>query len=137
MSDAAPAGGRAFTKNELLGYLAEVDAELPPGEDVKIAVVGGAAVMFLASASACSAPSPQYLLATKLLAGRPIDVEDAVPLAAAAGITTSDEMLDLVQEAFPKAWQTPALQYRTETVAGAVADLLQSGADLPDSGVDV
>ena len=195
MSDAAPAVGRAFTKNELLGYLAEVDAELPPGEDVKIAVVGGAAVMFLVpgrvtddvdvisegmpevlravaarvgrrnglrsdwinDAAKGGLPdldpeldpvylgerlsvfhaSPQYLLATKLLAGRPIDVEDAVPLAAAAGITTSDEMLDLVQEAFPKAWQTPALQYRTETVAGAVADLLQSGADLPDSGVDV
>ena len=81
--------------------------------------------------------SPQYLLATKLLAGRPIDVEDAVPLAVAAGITTSDEMLDLVQEAFPEAWQTPALQYRTETVAGAVADFLQRAVDPPDPGVDI
>ena len=60
-----------------------------------------------------------------------------MPLAVAAGITTSDEMLDLVQEAFPKAWQMPALQHRTETVASAAADLLQSGVDPPDSGVDV
>ena len=47
MGELAAAGGREFTKNELLGYLSEVDAELPPGEDVQIAVIGGAAVMFL------------------------------------------------------------------------------------------
>ena len=38
----------------------------------------------------------KYLPATKLHAGRPQDLDDAVPLAVAAGITTSDEMHDLV-----------------------------------------
>ena len=50
MSDTAAPGGREFTKTELLGYLAEVDAEFPvpdSGEPVEIAVIGGAAIGFL------------------------------------------------------------------------------------------
>ena len=76
-----------------------------------------------------------YLLATKLHAGRAVDLADAVPLAVAAGITTTDEMLDLVQEAYPQAWLTPSLQYRIEVIAAAVADRLQNAPDLGASAV--
>ena len=38
--------GRPFDNAELLGYLAEVDAELPPGTHVEIAAIGGAALSF-------------------------------------------------------------------------------------------
>ncbi len=188
MSDTAAPGGREFTKTELLGYLAEVDAELPAGEPVRVAVIGGAAVMFLVpgrvtddvdvvsedlpeafrdaaervavrhglrsdwvndaakgglprlpadlepvytgSRLEVDRTSYRYLLATKLHAGRAVDLEDAVPLAVAAGVTTRDEMLDLVQEAYPQAWLTPSLQYRIEVIAGAVAERLQSDPDL-------
>ncbi len=49
MSTAAASVGREFTKDEMLGFLAEVDAELPPGAHIEIAVIGGAAVGFLVS----------------------------------------------------------------------------------------
>ena len=137
----------------MLGFLAEVDAELPPGDHIEIAVIGGAAVGFLVpgrvtdDVDVISEGMPQvladadervanrhglrrdwindaarlglphlapdlvpifggerltvyrasatYVLATKLNAGRPVDVEDAVPLAIAAGITTLEGMLEL------------------------------------------
>jgi len=77
----------------------------------------------------------KYLLATKLNAGRPQDVDDAVPLALAAGITTSDEMRDLVVEAFPAPLLTPRLQYTIEVVAEKVAEVLASNVEPP--GLDV
>jgi len=187
VSETPAAGSHEFTRQELLGYLAEVDAELPAGEPVRIAVIGGAAVMFLVpgrvtdDVDVVSEDLPEvfrtvaervgrrhglrsdwvndaakgglprlptdleavyrgarlevyrtscsYLLATKLHAGRAVDLEDAVPLAAAAGLTTKDQMLDLVQEAYPQAWLTPSLQYRIEVIAGAVAERLQLEAD--------
>lgn len=58
-----------------------------------------------------------------------------MPLAVAAGITTRDEMLDLVQEAYPRAWLTPSLQYRIEVIAAAAADRLQNAPDLGASAV--
>ena len=132
----------------MLGFFAEVDAELPPDESVEVVVIGGAAVMFLVpdrvtddvdvisedmpqvlsdaaarvarrhglrpkwinDAARVGLPhlpanyaavysgerlivhraDPKYVLATKLFAGRAVDVEDAVPLALAAGITTEE-----------------------------------------------
>lgn len=68
----------------------------------------------------------KYLLATKIRAGRPQDLDDAVPLALAAGITTSDEMLDLVVEAFPAPLLTPRMQYAIEVIAEQVAEILAS-----------
>ena len=154
----------------MLGFFAEVDAELPPDESVEVVVIGGAAVMFLVpdrvtddvdvisedmpqvlsdaaarvarrhglrpkwinDAARVGLPhlaanyepvysgerlivhraDPKYLLATKLLAGRAVDVEDAVPLALAAGITTEVAMLDLLERAYPGPLRTPALQFR-------------------------
>ena len=58
---------------------------------------------------------PKYLLATKLNAGRPVDIEDAVHLAIAAGVTTREGMLDLLETAFPAAMLTPRVQYTAET----------------------
>jgi len=77
----------------------------------------------------------KYLPATKLHAGRPQDLDDAVPLAVAAGITTSDEMHDLVVEAFPAPLLTPRLQYTIEVVAEKVAEVPASDVEPP--GVDV
>ena len=184
MSDAAGTAGRKFTKAEMLGFFAEVDAGLPPGEPIRIVVIGGAAVSFFApsrvtddvdvisegmpqvltdvaaqvarrhgirrrwinDAARVVQPTvewdlgevyvgerlevwrtgPQYLLATKLLAGRPVDVEDAVPLAVAAGITTEEAMEDLVTKAYPSRLLTPALQYRIAQVAAEVAEALRT-----------
>ena len=58
-----------------------------------------------------------------------------MPLAVAAGITTSDEMHDLVVEAFPAPLLTPRLQYTIAVVAEKVAEALASDVEAP--GVDV
>lgn len=67
------------------------------------------------------AAGPKYLLATKLLAGRAVDIRDATALAIAAGVTTADAMLDLLSEAYPAAMLTPRVQYTVELVAADVA----------------
>ena len=193
MSDAAGDTGREFTKEEMLAFFAEVDAELPPDESVRVVVIGGAAVSFFVparitddvdvisedmpqvlsdvaarvarrhglrsewinDAARVGLPDlewdlgevyvgerlevlrtgPQYLLATKLLAGRPVDIEDAVPLALAAGLTTEEAMLDLLERAYPGPLQTPALQFRAIQVAAAVAEALR--ADHGPLGTDI
>ena len=73
---------------------------------------------------------PRYLLATKLLAGRDVDVNDAVHLAVDAGITTAQAMLDLLTEAYPAPLLTPRVQYIAGQIAEAVAKHLQRGVDL-------
>ena len=141
--------GRAFDNTELLLYLAEIDAELPPGTLTEIAVIGGAAISFrnpdrlsddvdivsdgmpqeLRGATATIA-GPRYLLATKLLAGRDVDVDDAVHLAVDADVTTAAAMLDLLAEAYPATLLTPRIQYTAEVVAEDVAARLGRGVDL-------
>ena len=187
MSDAHAPDGRKFTKEDLLGYLAEVDAALPSGDHIRIALIGGAAVMFLVpgrvtdDVDVISEETPQvledaaahvahrhglrpdwindaarvgrpevpvdlepvfeggrltvyraglrFMLATKIRAGRPIDVADATNLALAAGITTEEALLDLVETAWPPALQTPRLSLTAQTVAAAVAERLRLAAD--------
>ena len=184
----ADAGEAVFDHKQLLVYLAEVDSELPTGEQVQIAVIGGAAVTSLRDdrvtddvdvisegmpqvlrdaaarvaarhalrgdwindAAKSGLPDldpqletiyrgehltvyragPKYLLATKLRAGRPVDIEDAAHLAIVAGITTREGMLDLLEVAFPGALLTARVQYTAELVANDVADLLGRGIDL-------
>ena len=75
------------------------------------------------------ATGPKYLLATKLLAGRAVDIGDAMNLAIAAGVTTVDAMLDLLSEAYPAAMLTPRVQYTVEQVAADVAARLGPGCD--------
>ena len=194
MSDAAQRPGRLFTKTELLGFFAELDVELPRGEHVQIAAIGGAAVMFLMEgfpirmtddvdvisegmpkaleeaaarvsrrhglrldwindAAKGGLPhlnpdvepifvgerlvvyraSLQYVLATKLQAGRPIDVSDATDLAIVGGITAEEDLLDLAEAAYPGPWQTPRLSLTAQTVAALVAERLQQGVDHPTS----
>ena len=58
-----------------------------------------------------------------------------MPLALAAGVTTSDEMHDLVVEAFPAPLLTPRLQYTIAVVAEKVADVPASDVEPP--GLDV
>ncbi len=73
---------------------------------------------------------PRYLLATKLLAGRDVDMDDAVHLAIDAGVTTAEAMLDLLAEAYPAPLLTPRTQYIADQVAAAVAAQLNLGVDL-------
>ena len=47
MSAPGTDGPATFDSAELLARLAEVDAELPDGEHIQIAVIGGAAILFL------------------------------------------------------------------------------------------
>ena len=61
--------------------------------------------------------SPEYVLASTLRAGRPVDVDDAVPIAIVAGVTTLAGLLDLAAEAFPDPPRTLRLVYTTEAVA--------------------
>ena len=65
---------------------------------------------------------PRYLLATKLFAARAHDFDDAVRLAAETGITTSDEMLDLLSAAYPHRLLTPRIDYNAREVARAVQE---------------
>lgn len=118
---AARVGGRHGLRTDWINDAAKGSLpNLPP--DLEAVYTGTRLEVYRASA--------RYLLATKLHAGRAVDLLDAVPLAAAAGVTTRDMMLDLVQEAYPQAWLTPALQYRIEVTAAAVADTLRTGPDL-------
>ena len=118
---AARVGGRHGLRTDWINDAAKGSLpNLPP--DLEAVYTGTRLEVYRASA--------RYLLATKLHAGRAVDLLDAVPLAAAAGVTTRDMMLDLVQEAYPQAWLAPALQYRIEVTAAAVADTLRTGADL-------
>ena len=59
-----------------------------------------------------------------------MDIKDAVHLAIAAGVTTREGMLDLLEAAFPAAMLTPRVQYTAELVANDVDALLQRGIDL-------
>ena len=180
--------GRAFDNTALLLYLAEVDAELPPGSHVEIAVIGGAAISFSDPARLSDdvdvvsegmpselrdaavvvasrhglradwindaakvglpridpqlktvysgdrltvhAAGPRYLLATKLVAGRAVDIGDAVHLAIDSGVTTADAMLDLLTEAYPGPMLTPRVQYTAEQVAALVVDRLDADSGL-------
>ena len=88
------------------------------------------------------AAGPRYLLATKLLAGRAVDLDDAVALAIDAGITTAAAMLDLLADAYPPAMLTPRIQYTAEIVAEDVAararvEGLDRAAGAADLGPDL
>ena len=74
-------------------------------------------------------PGPQYLLATKLIAGRDADIDDAVNLARETGITSTQGMLELLSSAYPTRLLTP----RAEQAAHQVARLAQ-GDDTPPVG---
>ena len=71
----------------------------------------------------------KYLLATKLMAGRPVDLEDAVHLAIAADITTREGMLNLLEAPFPTSMLTPRVQYTVELVASDVAAQMKRSID--------
>ena len=73
---------------------------------------------------------PRYLLATKLIAGRDVDLDDAVHLAIDAGVTTAAAMLDLLAAAYPATLLTPRIQYAAEMVAEDVAARGCRGVDL-------
>ena len=51
-----------------------------------------------------------------------ISMELAVRLATETGITTSDEMLDLLSAAYPHRLLTPRIEYNAREVARAVQD---------------
>ncbi len=64
--------------------------------------------------------SPRYLLAMKLRAARPEDVEDIRVLYAACGFDRAEQGLELVREAYPGPLP-PRVQFMTEELFGAVA----------------
>lgn len=167
-----------LTGEELLGCLAEVDAELPVESWVEIAVIGGGALAFrwptrttmdldvvsegmpqiLRAASAVVAErhglrpdwindaakvtmpeldpklevvyagehlkvfvaGTQYLLATKLFSSRDADFDDTVRLAVEEGVSTVEEMLDLLSAAYPSWLLTPKVEYYARQVAETV-----------------
>lgn len=69
-----------FDGDRLLEYLAEVDSKLAEGGNrLTVYAVG-----------------PYYLLATKLIAGRDSDIDDAAILAADVGAITAEELMSLL-----------------------------------------
>lgn len=63
-------------------------------------------------------PGAEFILAMKLIAGRPVDFDDSVFLVKQTGITTCDELLELVAKAYPsRLIQTPNVRYFAEAVA--------------------
>ena len=59
---------------------------------------------------------PRYVLAMKLVAGREADVEDCVQLIRELGLSTSEELLDLVEAALTPRRPSPRVAYWAEKV---------------------
>lgn len=69
-------------------------------------------------------PSPQYLLAMKVHAGRTEkDIEDAVLLYRIAGYTSADQVTDLLERTYPPRLLLPRHQYIAADIAQRAAQL--------------
>ena len=59
-------------------------------------------------------PSLDYLLAMKLVAGRPSDIADAKALVRYLGLSDSQQVLDILQRYIPPRYLTARVQYTVE-----------------------
>ncbi len=67
-------------------------------------------------------PDNEYLLATKLFAAREVDIDDTILLARDTGTVDLEDMLDLLQRAWPNHLLEPRHRYFAESIAERLAE---------------